>query len=86
MEQNTYRPNQQTMQHPPAILTGKDLDYLKDAMSWELLVMKKCRHFAQECSDGEIRQAIDRAGRIHEKHFKILLKHVDPNQTPGKTH
>lgn len=27
-------------------LTTKDLNYLKDEMSWELLAFKKCHHYA----------------------------------------
>ncbi|WP_407926889.1 spore coat protein [Capillibacterium thermochitinicola] len=34
------------MTSPPDIITDKDLSYLKDALSWELLAMKKCSHWA----------------------------------------
>ena len=43
--------------------------------------MKKCRHFAQECSDLEIRQLIDKAGQMHQKHYMLLLKHLQNNNT-----
>ncbi|MFW6022368.1 MAG: hypothetical protein ACOCQW_02490 [Halanaerobiaceae bacterium] len=75
--QQTYA-EQQRMNRPPAYITTKDLAYLKDAMSWELLAMKKCNHFAKECQDNEIRQTINRTGKMHESHFKMLLKHVNP--------
>ena len=38
--------------------------------------MKKCRHFAQECTDPEIANAIDRAGQMHQRHYELLLKHL----------
>ena len=90
--QHTYTPTQQNqhqqnfqkkerMNRPPSFITTKDLAYLKDALSWELLAMKKCNHFAQECQDSEIRDAINQAGRLHEKHYKILLKHVTPSKS-----
>lgn len=87
MHQQTYTPQeqQQRMQQPPTVLTTKDLSYLKDAMSWELLVMKKCNHFAQECKDQQIKQAINRTGKMHEKHYSMLLKHVDPAHTLSRT-
>ncbi|KQX51765.1 hypothetical protein [Paenibacillus sp. Root444D2] len=69
------------MQVPPQVITTKDSQYLKDQLSWELLAMKKCRHFAQECSDSEIRQLIDKAGQMHQKHYMLLLKHLQNNNT-----
>ncbi|KRE40629.1 hypothetical protein [Paenibacillus sp. Soil724D2] len=69
------------MQVPPQVITTKDSQYLKDQLSWELLAMKKCRHFAQECLDSEIRQLIDKAGQMHQKHYMLLLKHLQNNNT-----
>ncbi|WP_027416937.1 hypothetical protein [Aneurinibacillus terranovensis] len=76
MEQNTQQP---LMMNPPAVITTKDLYYLKDQMSWLLLAMKKCAHFAAECSDPKIKQAIDRAGLMHQRHYNMLLKHCQHN-------
>lgn len=79
--QNQQQPQQPLMQTPPQVVTTKDYLYLKDQLSWELLAMKKCRHFAQECTDPEIRQAIDKAGQMHERHYSLLLKHLQNNNT-----
>ncbi|MDF2663457.1 MAG: hypothetical protein K0Q94_6248 [Paenibacillus sp.] len=83
MEQNQTQGQQQqpVLPQPPQIITTKDHLYLKDQLSWELVAMKKCRHFAQECSDPEISQAIDRAGQMHQRHFELLLKHLQNNNT-----
>ena len=67
------------MQAPPAVITTKDCSYLKDELSWELLAMKKCSHYARECSDPEIRQAIDKAGLMHQQHYMRILKHLQTN-------
>lgn len=80
-QQNYYQQGQKRMQQPPAVLSTKDLAYLTDAMSWELLAMKKCHHFAKQCKSNKIRDAIEKAGKMHERHYKMLLKHVDPNKT-----
>ncbi|MGO4268752.1 hypothetical protein AB4Z22_02720 [Paenibacillus sp. TAF58] len=69
------------MQVPPQVITTKDSQFLKDQLSWELLAMKKCRHFAQECSDPEISQLIDKAGQMHQQHYMLLLKHLQNNNT-----
>jgi hypothetical protein len=71
----------QTMEQPPAYVTTKDLSYLKDAMSWELTAMKKFNHFAQECTDNNMKQILNEVGRMHQTHYEILLSHVDPNST-----
>jgi len=60
-------------------LSSKDLHYLKDELSWELLAMKKCHHYAQECQDPEIRQLLERIGKIHQQHYQILLNQLDPS-------
>ncbi|GGE07085.1 hypothetical protein GCM10011571_05390 [Marinithermofilum abyssi] len=58
-------------------LTTKELNYLKDALSWELLAMKKCHHYAQECQDPQLKQLIDRTGQLHQNHYQQLLQHLN---------
>lgn len=67
------------MAEPPNAITDKDLHYLKDAMSWELLAFKKCRQFASFATDPEIQQQIDAAGQMHQKHYHLLLRHLESN-------
>lgn len=82
MQQNQVQGQQQQqplMMQPPQVITTKDCLYLKDQLSWELIAMKKCHHFAQECTDPEIKQAIDKAGQMHLRHYQLLLKHLQNN-------
>jgi hypothetical protein len=81
MQQTQNQQQQPIMTQPPQVITTKDCLYLKDQMSWELVAMKKCRHFAQECQDTEIKQAIDRAGQMHQRHYQMLLNHLQNNNT-----
>ncbi|UFJ42053.1 hypothetical protein LOK74_06025 [Brevibacillus humidisoli] len=74
---------QQVMMTPPAVVTTKDLLYLRDAMSWMLVAMKKCAHFAQECTDSQVRQAIDQVGQMHQRHYNMLLSHCKNNNVQG---
>ncbi|MBW5447544.1 hypothetical protein GE107_15910 [Cohnella sp. CFH 77786] len=73
--------NAAVMPKPPQVITTKDSQYLKDMLSWELLAMKKCSHFAKECQDQEIRTALDKAGQMHQHHYTVLLKHLQNNNT-----
>ncbi|MGM0881720.1 MAG: ferritin-like domain-containing protein [Bacillota bacterium] len=82
MQQNQVQGQQQqqpVMMKPPQVITTKDYQFLKDQLSWELLAMKKCRHYAQESTDPEIKQAIDKAGQMHQRHYQLLLKHLQNN-------
>jgi hypothetical protein len=82
MQQQTQgQPQQPVMMETPKVITTKDCLYLKDQLSWELIAMKKCHHTALECQDPEIAQAIDRAGQMHQRHYQLLLKHLQNNNT-----
>ncbi|WCK53965.1 hypothetical protein PP175_22010 [Aneurinibacillus sp. Ricciae_BoGa-3] len=81
MGQIGQQQQQPLMMAPPQIISTKDLNYLKDQMSWLLLAMKKCAHFAGECTDTDIKQAITKAGQMHQRHYNMLLKHCQNNNT-----
>jgi len=78
-QQSAGQKQQPIFPQPPQVITTKDHLYLKDQLSWELVAMKKCRHFASECQDPEIRNAIDKAGQMHQRHYEMLLKHLQNN-------
>jgi hypothetical protein len=61
---------------PPRVITTKDLLYLKDAMSWELGAFKKFHFFAQQATNPQIKQALDKAGQMHQLHYQKLLTHL----------
>jgi len=54
--------------------------YLKDALAWELVTMKKSHEFSRRSINPNIKNSIEKAGRMHERHYQILLKHLDPNK------
>ncbi|MBD1370873.1 hypothetical protein IC620_00665 [Hazenella sp. IB182357] len=57
-------------------ITSKDLNYLADELSWEMLAMKKCAHYANECQDTEVKQMIDSVGQMHQQHYITLLQQL----------
>lgn len=67
------------MPAPPQAITTKDIMYLKDALSWELLATKKFHFLAQQTQDQEIKQALDQAGRMHQQHYQKILGHLQTN-------
>jgi hypothetical protein len=54
----------------------KELDYLKDFMSWELLAMKKCNEAAQGVMDPQIARTIRDMGWRHQQHYTAILNHL----------
>ncbi|WNC14084.1 ferritin-like domain-containing protein [Brevibacillus brevis] len=81
----TIMPSAPTMQvpipEPPRVITTKDLSYLKDAMSWELIAFKKLHAFAQQATDPEVKQCLEKTGRMHQQHYQKLLTHLQNNNT-----
>ena len=71
--------NQSQVPNPPRAITTKDALYLKDALSWELLAFKKFHYLSQQVNNQEIKQALDKAGRMHQTHFQKLLTHLNVN-------
>jgi len=61
---------------PPRVITTKDLLYLKDAMSWQLIAFKKLHFFAQQAKNPQVKQALDQVGQMHQRHYQKLLSHL----------
>ncbi|MGE6257518.1 hypothetical protein ACQKCU_06325 [Heyndrickxia sporothermodurans] len=78
MQQQPYtQQNQQTtMSQPPDILTTKDLAYIDDMLSWNLLAMKKAHFAAMHCQDATIKAAFDKCGQMHQNHYNKILNHL----------
>lgn len=68
--------NQQQMTADRSLLSDKELHYLKDFMSWELLAMKKCADLANRCQDPEIQSLMRETGKKHLSHYQQLLGHL----------
>jgi hypothetical protein len=84
IQNNQQMGQQNRMPEPPQIVTSKDYSYLTDALSWELDIIKKFNHFAQETQDSKTKNLIKRAAQIHQKHYSILLKHLNPANSAAK--
>lgn len=66
---------------PPRVITTKDCSYLKDALSWELIAFKKFHFYAQQATDQQTKQLLDKVGQIHQRHYQKLLTHLQVNNT-----
>ncbi|NLK07410.1 MAG: hypothetical protein GX316_01760 [Firmicutes bacterium] len=66
------------MMQPPEIVTTKDLAYIQDALSWELLAAKKFAMYAQMAQDADVKNLCDGLAKMHQGHYQKLLSHLDP--------
>lgn len=80
MQQQQQGSTTQTiMTQPPRVITSKDLHYLSDHMTWQLVALKKCYHYAKECMDQDAINLLNQAGQMHLRHYQMLLKHCQQN-------
>ena len=64
------------MQQPPFVISTKDHLYLQDMLSWNLVAVKKAHFFKQNVQDSEIKNAIHQMEIMHQRHYQILLNHM----------
>lgn len=83
MNQNQSQSQGQPMAEPPPVVTNKDHLYIEDMLAWNLLAMKKAHDFAGQCTDQDISQAIDQAGKMHYDHYQRLLNHLQNHGQQG---
>jgi uncharacterized membrane protein len=57
-------------------LSTKELNYVKDHLSWELLMAKKYHSYAQQVSDPQLKQTVEEIGRKHQNNYNTLLNHL----------
>jgi hypothetical protein len=75
MTQTQSQTQNQSAQTTPNrnLISDKELHYMKDFMSWELLAMKKCYDAANRCTDTDVQNALKEVGKNHKQHYDQLL-------------
>lgn len=58
------------------LIADKELHYLKDYLSWELLAMKKCSDTASQVQDPEMAQMVRQIGQKHQEHYNTILNQL----------
>ncbi|WP_017726349.1 hypothetical protein [Halalkalibacterium ligniniphilum] len=76
---------QSIMPEPPNVITTKDHLYIQDMLSWNLLASKKAHFFAQQCTDPEIKQALEQAGQMHQRHYDTIIHHLQNTSQQAMT-
>ncbi|MDF2722912.1 MAG: hypothetical protein K0Q59_2587 [Paenibacillus sp.] len=76
MQTQMQQQQQQNMTADRNLLSDKELLYVKDYLSWELLAIKKCKEAADSCTDPQIRQLINQTGQKHINHYESILSEL----------
>jgi len=58
-------------------LSTKELNYIKDTLSWELLSTKKCFQYANQETNPAHQNLFFDASNMHQQNYLSLLNYVD---------
>lgn len=58
----------------PAMISGKDLDYLTDIYNWNFSACKQALHFIENVKDEEIREVLNLAYLMHLENSRQVLE------------
>lgn len=58
-------------------ISQKELNYVKDFLSWELLAAKKCYQYGYQETNTGSQQIFFDAAHVHEQNYLNLLNYVD---------
>jgi hypothetical protein len=64
-------------------LSVKELSYIKDFLSWELLIAKKCNQYATQEVDPVFKGVFNNVGQIHQQNYLNLLTYLQQQPNIG---
>lgn len=62
------------MKEVPNIISTKDLSYIKDMLSWNLVMAKKSKEYLKLVSDKDVKELLKRVNEVHKSHYEMLLE------------
>ena len=65
------------------MLSVKELSYVKDFLSWELLMTKKCADYSKQEVDANFKGIFENARQVHQKNYDTLLSYLQEQTSQG---
>ena len=62
------------MKEVPNIISTKDLSYIKDMLSWNLVMAKKSKEYLKLVSDKDVKELLKKVNEVHKSHYEMLLE------------
>lgn len=69
--------NEQYMEVPTNILTGKDMDYLSDVFEWNYEALKKTNEGVNNVNDEEILSLLERGKNLFDSNLNTVLENLN---------
>ena len=58
----------------PNIISTKDLSYIKDMLSWNLVMAKKSKEYLKLVGDKDVKELLKKVNEVHKSHYEMLLE------------
>lgn len=62
------------MKEVPNIISTKDLSYIKDMISWNLVMAKKSKEYLKLVGDKDVKELLKKVNEVHKSHYEMLLE------------
>lgn len=62
------------MKEVPNIISTKDLSYIKDMLSWNLVMAKKSKEYLKLVGDKDVKELLKKFNEVHKSHYEMLLE------------
>jgi len=58
-------------------ISTKELNYVKDFLSWELYMAKLCNQYTNQMSDQKYSKLVDQCGQIHQQNYTDMFNYLE---------
>ena len=62
------------MKEVPNIISTKDVSYIKDMLSWNLVMAKKSKEYLKLVGDKDVKELLKKVNEVHKSHYEMLLE------------
>lgn len=61
------------MNEVPNIISTKDLDYIKDMLKWNFVLVKKANFFMEVITDKDAKKLIEKVIKVHKSQYEKIM-------------
>lgn len=62
-----------SMNEVPNIISTKDLDYIKDMLKWNFVLVKKANFFMEVITDEDAKKLIEKVIKVHKSQYEKIM-------------
>lgn len=62
-----------SMNEVPNIISTKDLDYIKDMLKWNFVLVKKANFFMEVIADEDAKKLIEKVIKVHKSQYEKIM-------------